>query len=247
MPTISAFALLFFFLSAPSTVLLTVPEARAGAEWDNETEAGLVLANGNSHSETYSAKSKTEYSTGPETYSLSGNFLSAKAKDVKSAESWLVQLRYEHAYTDHLSGFLSQGVEGDRFAGILQRYNSDIGAKYYFYAIEGDVTWFGEFGYRFTREHRTTEAWESLHKARLYTEFEKYWSEAVSSKLWVEYIPTLTRFRNWLLNTELSLSSELSTVLSIKSAILLRYNNTPALATTQKSDTTFTTALVAKF
>lgn len=237
MPTLPALAL---------ALLLSLP-ALAGSEWDNETEAGLVLANGNSHSETYSAKSKTEYSTGPETYSLSGNFLSAKAKDVRSAESWLAQLRYEHAYTDHLSGFLSQGAEGDIFAGILQRYNSDIGAKYYFYAIEGDVTWLGEIGYRFTREHRTTDVWESLHKARLYTEFEKYWTEAVSSKLWIEYIPTLTRFRNWLLNAELSLSSELTTVLSIKSAILLRYNNTPPLATTQKSDTTFTTALVAKF
>lgn len=230
------------------TLLLALATLPASAsDWSNESEAGVVLVNGNSQSSTYSAKSKTEYTPGKETFSLSGNFLRAKARDVENAESWLVQLRYEHAYTDHLSGFLAQSVEGDKFAGILQRYNSDIGAKYFFYAVEGVGTWFGEAGYRFTREHDTQNTWESLHKARIYTEAEKFWSETVSTKLWIEYIPTLTRFRNWLLNTELSVESDLSTVLSLKTAVLLRYNNTPPRATTQEADTTFTTALVAKF
>lgn len=232
----------FLFAAFPALA----PRPALASDWSHESEAGVVLVNGNSQSATYSAKSKTEYSPGKESFALSGNFLRAKANSVESAENWLLQLRYEHAYTDHLSGFLAQGVEGDKFAGILQRYNSDVGAKYFFYAVEGVGTWFGEAGYRFTREH-TPGRWDSLHKGRIYTEGKKYWGESVSTKLWVEYIPTLSRFRNWLLNTELSVESDLSTVLSLKTAVLLRYNNTPPKDTTQAADTTFTTALVAKF
>lgn len=217
------------------------------SEVSHESEAGVVVANGNSHTESYTVKSKTEWKHGPDTYSLGGHFLRATANNVQSAENWLVGLRYEHAFTELLSGFLAQSVEGDIFAGIKQRYNSDAGAKYHFYKTEKDFLWFAEGGYRFTREHTTRGTKESFHKLRIFTEAEKYWNETVSSKLWVEYLPNLTKARSWLLNAELSLNAALSSIFSVKTGILLRYNNTPPVATAQEADTTFTTALVAKF
>jgi putative salt-induced outer membrane protein YdiY len=227
--------------------LLIFPASLNASEVSHESEAGVVIANGNSHTESYSVKTKTEWKHGPDTYSLGGHFLRATANKVESAENWMITLRYEHAFTEPLSGFLAQSVEGDIFAGIKQRYNSDAGAKYHLFRLERDFLWFGEGGYRFTREHSTRGTKESFHKLRILTEAEKYWNEMVSTKLWVEYLPNLTKARSWLLNSELSLNAALSSIFSVKTGILLRYNNTPPVATTQKADTTFTTALVAKF
>jgi len=60
-------------------------------------------------------------------------------------------------------------------------------------------------------------------------------------------VPNLTRSEAWLSNGELSLSAALSSVFAMKTGILLRYNHLPPVASAQKADTTFTTALTAKF
>lgn len=213
----------------------------------NESEAGVVITNGNSHTESYSVKNKSTYEFDKNSLVFTGNWLSATNRGVQSAENWLLALRYERALTEALSVFLQQSVEGDKFAGILQRYNTDVGAKYYFYKLEKDLIWFAEGGYRFTKEHTTRGTNENFHKARLYTEAEKYFNESVSSKLWVEYVPNFTVTRAWLLNSELSLSAAMNAIFALKSGIMLRYNNLPPVATAQKSDITFTTALTAKF
>lgn len=228
------------------TLALLLP-GLARAELKNESEAGVVVTNGNSHTESYSVKNKSTYELDKNSFVLNGNWLSATNRGVQSAESWLLSLRYERALSEALSVFLQQSVEGDKFAGILQRYNTDVGAKYYFYRTEKDFLWFAEGGYRFTKEHTTKGTNENFHKARVYTEAEKYFNETVSSKLWVEFIPNFTLTRAWLLNSELSLSAAMNSIFALKSGILLRYNNLPPVATAQKSDITFTTALTAKF
>ncbi len=231
---------MFFLLS----ILLSLP---AQAELRNESEAGVVITNGNSQTQSYSVKNKSSLVLGPSSYIFTGSYLKARAGGVESAESWMLGLRYEHALSERLSLFVAQAVEGDKFAGILQRYNSDLGAKYYFYNTEKDFIWFAEGGYRFTKEHTTRGTNSNFHKARLYSEAEKFFSESVSGKLWAEYIPNFTVTQAWLFNSELSLSAALNSVFAVKSGILLRYNNLPPVASAQKADTTFTTALTAKF
>lgn len=226
---------------------LAFPASAFSAELKNESEAGVVITNGNSHTQSYSVKDKTTWNVARDTYAFTGSWLSSSSAGVKSAESWLLALRYERALSESLSAFLQQSAEGDQFAGILQRFNTDLGAKTYFYKTEKDFTWLAEGGYRFTKEHTTKGANENYHKARVYTEAEKYFNEAVSSKLWMEFIPNFTLTRAWLLNSELSVSAAMNAIFALKSGIMLRYNNLPPVATAQKSDITFTTALTAKF
>jgi putative salt-induced outer membrane protein YdiY len=215
--------------------------------FEHNSEAGVVITNGNSQAQSYSLKAFSAYQQEKNRYSAGGHYLRATSSGKESAENWMLSLRYERLIKDKLSAFLAQAVEGDEFAGILQRYNSDLGAKYYFYRSEKDFIWLGEAGYRFSAEHTTKGTHESFHKARIYTETEKYWRENISTKLWIEYIPNLTTSRAWLLNSEFSLSAALSDVFALKTSMLLRYNKTPPVATAQRADTTFTTALTAKY
>lgn len=217
------------------------------AKIENSSEAGLVITSGNTETTSYNVKSSTKYLFEPNELQLSGSYLEAKQKGVLSAEYWRIELRYERELTPKWSGLLAQAAEGNIFAGYQQRYNSDVGGKYYFHKEKKELIWFAEAGYRFTREHANSGIWKSFQKGRIFSEAEKYWGPTTSTKLWVEYLPNFTLHEAWQLNGELSISSALSDVFSVKTAYLVKYSNLPATSTALKRDTTFTTSLVAKF
>ncbi|MGZ3655180.1 MAG: DUF481 domain-containing protein [Bdellovibrionota bacterium] len=228
-------------------LLALISSSAAHADWSTDAEAGIVSTTGNSRSQSYSAKDKTTYKYDADSYVFNGSYLQSQANGTQNAQNWLVGLRYERALSEKFSLFLAQDVQGDKFAGILQRYDSDLGGKYYFVKKEKDLIAFSEAGYRYTNEHTVTGTTTGYQKARVYAEGEKYWSPTVSSKLSVEYIPNFTVSQNWLFNTEASLSAALNSTFSLKAAYLVRYNNAPPVITAVKGDTTLTTALAAKF
>ena len=131
-------------------------------------------------------------------------------------------------------------------AGFERRFNSDIGGKYGIFKAE-TFRWDAELGYRYTSEDRTTPPNLYSNFGRVYTELSKDWTPTSSTKFWVEYLPNFTHPKAFLLNSELSATSVLTTIVSVKLAYLLKYNADPAAGITQKADTFFTTSLVAKF
>jgi putative salt-induced outer membrane protein len=218
------------------------------AETKNSSEAGIVSTTGNTKTTSYNVKDQTIYTFAEKNkVQFDGSYLQAKQNGVLSAENWMLGLRYERELSPLWSLFVGQSVEGDQFSGFLQRYNTDAGAKYFIIKKEKDIVWFAEGGYRYTKEHRIDETHKEFQKGRVYTETEKFWTPTTSTKLWLEYVPNFTESEAWLLNGEASVSAALNTMFSIKTAYLVKYNNLPAAAGAKQTDTTFTTALVAKF
>jgi putative salt-induced outer membrane protein len=211
----------------------------------NESEVGIVVTSGNSKSQSYNLKQMSAGEWDRNTVKLSAGYLKTTSGDVTSALRWNLGVRYERAFSEAVSGFIAQSVESDLFAGKLQRYNTDVGAKYAISKSE-EFTWFAELGYRYAQENLTTGADTSQNYARLYTEATRNLSKTVSLKYWIEYLPNFTVSQDWQLNTELSLSAALSSVFSVKSAYLLKVDQLPPTGK-EKADSTFTTALVAKF
>ena len=219
--------------------------ANADEGFKNESELGLVLTDGNTEAQTTNFKQTNSYGFGSNLFKFSAAFLQSSNNGVESAKAWNLGLRYELSFNQKLSSYLGQGVEADKFAKIKQRYKTDIGAKYVFKKTERWV-WFLESGYRFTKENSYILS-RNLHYARAYSELEKKWNPSVSTKYWVEYLPNISQGKDWQLNTELSTLATLSEVFSIKSALLVRYDNEPNAGVSQKTDRILTTALVARF
>lgn len=226
-------------------VLSFVTSALAEDGWKNETQVGVVTTSGNTETTTLSAAQSTKYEFTKNVFSISGSYLYQKSGEVISAKAWSLGVRYERELSERLSLFASEMVQGDRFKDLRQGYNTDLGAKYSF--VKSDtLTWFGEAGYRFTRQN-TSSANQNLHFARLYTEIEKKWNESVSSKYWLEVLPNFTESADWQANTEISLSAALSNLFSVKTGYLLKFDHMPNAAGLKPADKIFTTALVAKF
>lgn len=87
----------------------------------------------------------------------------------------------------------------------------------------------------------------TFNSGRLYLEYGTKINESVTAKAWVEYLPNFKNEDAYLVNYEPSLSVMMSQIFSIKLAYLVKYHNRTVTATEKKEDTSFTTALVAKF
>lgn len=219
--------------------------AHAEDGWKNESQAGIVLVSGNTETSTLNAGQVTTYGFDRNVLKLTAAYLYQKSGTIISAKSWSLGIRYDRYLSDVHSLFIAQTVEGDRFKGIDQRWNTDIGTKYIF--VKDDTfTWFGEAGYRYTKENAILAS-RTLHYARAYTELEKKWNASVSSKYWLEFLPNFTESTDWQANAELSLSAVLTSVFSVKSAYLIKFDNQVNAPGLVKTDKVFTTSLVAKF
>jgi putative salt-induced outer membrane protein YdiY len=219
----------------------------AQAQWKNQTDAGLVVNHGNSRSQSLNAKQDSAYQWDKNTLGATASYLKSSSSGVLSALQWAAALSYERALNERLSARLSQGVESDRFAGYLQRYNTDLGPKYVLYRSLPDWLWLGEAGYRFTRERSLSGARSSYQKARVFTEVDRQWNPTASSKVWVEYLPNFSVGTDWQLNAEFSTSANLNSVLALKVAYLYKYDHQLNPGATRNSDTVLTTALVARY
>ncbi|MCK6599659.1 MAG: DUF481 domain-containing protein [Bdellovibrionaceae bacterium] len=222
--------------------------AAEDSSWKHESEASVVQVGGNTTSESYSAKQKTSYKI--ETHVLTGSarYLQAKANQLETAKQWDASLRYEKELGEKWGVFLQHGAENDTFAGYVQRDNTDMGGKYFFLK-EADRNFFGELGYRYTKTQFVAGDVSFSNSARVYLEYGVKLNESVTGKIWLEYLPNLksSESDDYLLNYEPSINVMMNQILSLKVSYLVKYHNKTKTDSEKKEDTTFTTALVAKF
>ena len=215
--------------------------------WGHESEASAVLTSGNASNQTFSVSQKTDYLWESDAIKTQARYLLGKASGTETARNWALGARYERSISPVLSAYLGYQLDSNIFANLDYRHIGDIGTKYFF--LQGAPhTLFAEFGYRLTDEHQLNPNQQLVsHFLRAYTEWEATWTSTLGSKLYIEYLPNLSRSADWQLNSEVSLSVVLTDLLSFKTGYLFLYRNTPAGTGKKQLDTLFTTALVAKF
>ena len=227
-------------------VLMLMLCSSAFAEFTNESEVGIASANGNTRTQTYTINQSNQYKWDKDTLGFKARYLNASAQSEETARYFMTSLRYERSVSSRLGLFAMGTFEKDRFANIDQRRASDLGGRYHFIETEKNK-FFSDLGYRYLHEDRLDDTHAYSQYGRLYVEWAKQWQDSYSTKLWVEYLPNFTTQKDWLLNSEASLTVIMTEVFSLKSAFLLRNDNSPAPGVDYKTDTLFTTSLVAKF
>ena len=214
--------------------------------FSDESELGVILTGGNTRTQSLNAKQQNLYGFEKNLLKFNGRYLRSTNQGVENGRNWSLGLRYERELAEMLAIFLGQNIESDVFAGIQQRYNTDLGAKYSVFKTE-NFKWFFEGGYRYTIENKTDMTQKKSNYGRLYTEAEKAFNKEVSTKLWLEYLPNFTTSSDYQINTELSFLAQLNAVLSMKLGYMIRFDNVLNAGVQYKTDSIFTTALVAKF
>jgi putative salt-induced outer membrane protein len=179
---------------------------------------------------------------------LAGRTLRTDADNTETARQWEASFRYERELSHKWAIFLQYGSESDPYAGFLQRDNSDAGGKYF--VLKSDAqTLITEAGLRYKKEQSSVveNDVEYSTNGRLYVEYSKQINTSVSGKIWVEYLPNFSDNNAYLANAEASATVMMSQILSLKVAYLSKYHNELKVLSEVRQDTSFTTALVAKF
>lgn len=228
------------------------PVVKAPPPYQNESQVAVVQTSGNTTTESLSVKQLSTYTNNKDTAKVSGGYLKTSTDSVDTALKWDIGARYERLLSEKFSGYIGYSVESDRFANFIQRNNADVGGKYQITKTD-KFDALSELGYRYTIEDTVAVERDLYYSSvRLYLEGIYRINETNSAKLWLEYLPNLDQSENYKINSEASISSAINTMFSLKVAYLVNYNNGQVKdATTgirpDYTDTTLTTALVAKF
>lgn len=238
-------------IALPLISLLTFS---AYAQVAHESSVGIVATSGNTEMETYNAKTKTTYIKGDWDYALGGHYTLGEQVDqttdekIESARNWDVNARVGRKIYGNLSAFVAHMIEGDEFAGFVERNNTDVGLTYTFYRTEKTYL-FTDLGYR--RQITTPVVGEaySSDKARVYAETSNKLNENFSYKFWVEYLPDFdaNEQNGNQVNFEPSIAATLTDIFSLQVAYKGMYNSAPVGGATEYYDSIFTTSLLAKF
>jgi len=219
--------------------------------YKQESEVSLLSVSGNSDLKSYNLRQLSTLSFKAHELTLKGLYTNGENQGVRSAENWIISLRYGHELSEKVTLFASPSVESNRFAGLDKRYNADLGAKYFFLK-KTEHELLSEAGYRYTVEkkfNRTTGQEvpdQKDQRARLYVEDKYQINPYVSSLVTCEYIPNFTESNDWLLNAQTSLMTKVNSFLHLKVSHQWNYDNMPA-AGSVKMDRTFSTSLLASF
>lgn len=228
-------------------IMPLISNAEEAGKWSHESEASVVRVDGNTKSESYSGKQKTQYKKQLDSYVGTARYVQTNNATTETGKSWDAALRYERDLSDLWAAFVQHGAESDRYAGYVQRDNTDLGGKYYFIK-EKLQNLHAEAGVRYTNTIAVGAASAANNTSgRLYSEYTKKVNDNVDAKLWVEYLPNFKDSGAWLLNYEPSMSVMLSQVFSLKLSYLVKHHEKQASVNDKRDDSTFTTSLVAKF
>jgi len=238
--------LAFTLLTTASVQAAEEKKEKLLAGFNNESRLGLVIITGNSKAQTFDVSQKDSYEWKINKFSFLGTYLRSTSKGLESARRWSLGFRYDLLLSERWSLFAAETIEGDTYAGYLQRYNTDVGAK--FYAVkDANNNLLFEAGYRHQRENQISKNKKETSFSRLYSEFEHNWNKSVSTKLWVEYLQSLSKGDDRFINGEGSLKASLTDIFSVQLAYLVRYRNLLPAGVPYKTDTTLTAAVLASF
>lgn len=228
-------------------IVFLVLAQTAHAQLTNESEYALVYVGGNSEVQTQNAKTTTNYAWDLNQIKFGGHYTYGETGNGVSARNWDINFKYGRDLSSQVTLIFGEIIDGNRFTGLNARYNSDVGANYYY--IKSDLRkFFSEITYRYSIEDRYDPILNTYdHKARLYNEYFDKFSETVTYKVWLEYIPNFTDGNDYLVNGEVSLTAILNSVFSLKVAYLGLYDNQPAIEGIKNYDFLSSTSLVAKF
>lgn len=214
--------------------------------WKGNLEFSYMETSGNTDSQTLVAAAKGERALADSKWSGEVKALYGEKDSVASDKSWYATLKYDKNITERTYGFLSETVDRNTLKGIEIRYITMAGLGHYFIKTAADMLK-GEVGLGYTRENPIAPFDDrGFPTGRLSGAYIHSFSEKTRFEQNVEYLPNLKEARDYLINEESALITNLMGNLAFKVSYAVLYNHLPPPGF-KKSDRLFKTALLYTF
>jgi putative salt-induced outer membrane protein len=111
---------------------------RAHAQWDTRSQAGFVMARGNTETETANARFEIDYEVEHWKHSFDSSLLYGRSSEVTTGERWDAKWQTDQKISERSFWFGALRYEDDRYSGFDYQGTASVGAGRDF--IDGDDT-----------------------------------------------------------------------------------------------------------
>ncbi len=202
--------------------------------WTGSITAGALLIRGNSDTDSLNLGVNLAHKTDQDAIGITAAYLYGRTKDrttnvvTTTTENWQAEARYDYNFTKKTYGFLDVQFRKDRIADLDLRFVPSGGLGYKFFD-EADFKLSGELGLAWVYEKYTngTPTKEDV-SARAAYHVNKKFNDVLSGFHDLEYLQSVERGRNFIVNTDLGVHAQLTKHLFGEAKITLDYDSTPA-------------------
>jgi len=196
----------------PAASTTTVPRP-----WKDTGEFSVVSANGNSRTNTISAKETFDYNWAKNLLELGGSGLGSNSGRQVTSEQYHAGEKIRHSLIG--DNFVMEQFSWDknRFAGIQSQYSSTGGLGRTLFTFSRDKLT-TEFGGGYTFEEHTDGTHDDFPSGRAYAKYVHTLSPTASFTQDAEYLHNFNNYKDYRLNTETALIASLTAHLSLKAS-----------------------------
>ncbi len=202
--------------------------------WTGSISAGALLIRGNSDTDSLNLGVNLAHKTDQDTFGITAAYLYGRTKDrttgvvTTTTENWQAEGRYDYNFTKRTYGFLDVQFRKDRIAELDLRFIPSGGVGYKFFD-EADFKLAGEVGVAWVYERYTnaTPTKEDVSARAAYHVTKKF-NDVLSAFNDAEYLQSVERGRNFIVNADLGVHVQVSKHLFGEAKITLDYDATPA-------------------
>lgn len=241
--TKSSFSFLLLCAALPASAQDLAP---APKKWKVNAEFSFISANGNTKSQTLSAKNGFSYLfTSADTLEMDGGGLGSRNGPVVTAEQYYASQKIAHKLDDRNYLFEKYRWDRNRFAGVAHRHDLSAGFGREFWKTPKDLL-IGEAAPGYLNEERFNDKRKKYAASRFYAKYTRELAAGSRFSQDVDYVQSLADKRDNRMATETAVSAALTTSLAIKNTFTWRHDSRPPTGKV-KDDTVFAVALVATF
>jgi putative salt-induced outer membrane protein YdiY len=214
--------------------------------WKGNLEFSYLRTGGNTSSESLLFAGKGERSL--TRAKLTGEFIGlyGEKSGIASDKNWQGRLKYDRFFSDRIFAYVSETVDRNPLKGIEIRYATQVGAGYEFIKTPTDILT-GEIGLGWVRENPVTPFDDRGYaNARAFGQYEHAFTDKTRFTQTVEYLPSLKESKDYIVNEETALVTNLMGSLAFKVSYSVSDDNLPP-PTFFKTDRLFKTALLWTF
>ncbi len=219
------------------------PAAPAG--WETSAQAGATVTRGNSKTLLFTAGllSQKKWDQNEVRLGLDGAY--GKNDSVKNTEFGRLFGQYNRLFTERLYGYVKGEVSHDAIADVEYRVTLSPGVGYYLLK-DAKQSLSVEVGPGFITEKLGNHTKNNYFSLRVAERYELKIND--KTRVWqsAEWLPQVDRFKNYLLNAEIGLETDLTKKLSFRTYLQDSYDNEPVPGR-KKNDLKLVTGVAYKF
>lgn len=237
-------------------IMLYSSSTMAWINWQSETDAGLVVNQGNTETQAVSLKTIYKYKLlEKNTFTFRAEYFQSKGMvngvSELTSENSLIELKYERLFNEMFGTYLVTSWAKDNFRGFENRYEIGPGLSYHFVKSENKNV-FTEHGYIYRREVAhipgpLSGPTNTVNFYRAYFEANSKFNPSLSGKFWTETKVNMENSEDVEIRVEPSLSILLTGNFSLGLAYRYSFDNLPPTAGLKRVDTMYMTTIKAKF